>query len=94
MENNHEFKTAFCTRYEEMLVDSKEALEAWTKRREAVWDLGLRGKDYGGELIRLQANFAGAYARLEKHSRECVLCSFVKNLSKQNNKPYRESRIA
>ncbi len=30
MENNHEFKTAFCTRYEEMLVDSKESLEAWT----------------------------------------------------------------
>jgi hypothetical protein len=94
MENKYAFKTAFCTRYEEMLVESKNALETWTKRREAVWELGLRGKEYGGELIRLQADFAKAYAQLERHARECVLCSFVKNLSKQNHREYRESQIA
>jgi hypothetical protein len=73
------FKTAFCSRHEELLVDSKNALEAWTKRRDAVEDLRRKGKGVGDELIRLQATFAKAYEQLQRHTKECVLCAFVEN---------------
>jgi hypothetical protein len=70
----------FCGRYEELLADSQKALQAWSNRREQAWQMGLRGKELGGELIRLQANFAKCYAALQKHKRECALCEFVARL--------------
>jgi hypothetical protein len=70
------FKTAFCSKYEEMLGECQLALGAWAKRREEAWQLGLSGRELGAELMRLQADFAKSYARLQKHTRECVLCEF------------------
>jgi hypothetical protein len=79
------FKTSFCDKYEELLLVSKNALEVWANRREEAWQMGLRGKGLGGELVRLQADFAKSYAQLQKHTRECVMCQFVARIAEQNS---------
>ncbi|HTZ47457.1 MAG TPA: hypothetical protein VMH20_07690 [Verrucomicrobiae bacterium] len=75
------FKTSFCERYEELLMQSQDALETWSKRQGEIQELGLQGKAVGSELTRLQADFAKAYARLQRHTRECELCQLVSKLS-------------
>ena len=70
----------FCNRYEQLLTESQKALQIWANRREQAWQMGLRGKELGGELVRLQADFAKSYAALQKHKRECSLCEFVARL--------------
>lgn len=77
------FKTSFCEQYEELLVQSRQALETWSNRQQEILQLGLHGKDVGDELIRLQANFAKAYARLRQHVRDCPACEFVQELAKR-----------
>jgi hypothetical protein len=78
------FKTSFCEQYEQLLLQSRNALEIWSNRQNEILQLGLHGKEVGDELIRLQANFAKAYARLQRHIRSCSLCEFVNKLAKQN----------
>ena len=70
-------KTTFCDQYEKLLSVCQKALESWATRREQAWHMGLRGKELGGELIRLQANFAKAYAVLQQHTHECPLCELA-----------------
>ncbi|HTP67451.1 MAG TPA: hypothetical protein VMJ35_00970 [Dongiaceae bacterium] len=79
-----QFKTAFCPEYEELLVQSHECLEKWEALRQQAWNMGLRGRELGGDLIRLQSEFAKVYSTLQKHIRECRLCAFVANVGKQN----------
>jgi hypothetical protein len=83
-EGEASFKTAFCPEYEELLVRSHESLEKWDALRQEAWNMGLRSGQVGGELIRLQNEFAKSYAALSKHIRECRLCAFVANVGKQN----------
>jgi hypothetical protein len=78
------FKTSFCSKYEELLIECQNALEAWAKRREEAWQMGWHGKEIGGELVRLQAAFAKSYAVLQKHMRECPLCEFVSKVAEEN----------
>jgi hypothetical protein len=79
------FKTSlFCDEYEALLRRCQNALEKWTQRREEAWQMGLRGRALGGELVRLQADFAKSYAVLQKHVRECPLCEFVGRLANEN----------
>ncbi len=75
------FKTSFCDDYERLLTISQQALEAWSNRREQVYQLGLQNRDVGNELVRLQANFARAYAALQRHVHQCPLCQFVAKMS-------------
>ena len=70
------FRSSFCEQHDQLLARYQLALETWGKRREEAWHLGLRGKELNGELLRLQSEFAKAYALLHKHSRECLLCRF------------------
>ena len=79
-----QFKTAFCPEYEELLVRSHECLERWEALRQEAWNMGLRGRELGGELIRLQSEFARSFSTLQQHIRECKLCAFVANVGKQN----------
>ena len=79
------FKTSFCDKYEELLMKCQVALEKWTQRREEAWHMGLRGRALGGELVRLQADFARSYAVLQRHVRECPLCEFVEKLASENS---------
>jgi hypothetical protein len=82
-----DFKTSFCSKYEELLVECQNALEVWAKRREEAWQMGWHGKEIGGELVHLQATFAKSYAVLQKHTRECPLCEFVSKIAKDDPSP-------
>jgi hypothetical protein len=74
------FKTAVCTEYERLLHECQRALEAWRNRRDQVAKARLTGKQIGDELQMLQANYAKAYANLNKHDRHCELCQFVSRI--------------
>lgn len=71
------YKTAVCTEYEELLSDCVGALDKWKDRREEIVNRHLSGKEVGDELMRLQADYAKAYTRLERHKNNCALCRFV-----------------
>ena len=75
------FRSSFCEEHEQLLARYQLALETWGKRREEALQMGLRGKELNGELLRLQSEFAKSYALLHKHSRECLLCRFGGKMS-------------
>jgi hypothetical protein len=77
------FQTAFCNEYESLLHEchsAKETCSEWRTKMSVTADAHLN-REIGSELIRLQANYAKAYARLEQHQRECELCQFVTKMS-------------
>jgi hypothetical protein len=76
MDTELSFKTAVCTESERLRSLSQKALEIWRNRREEFTRFGLSGKIVADELLRLQANYAKAYSRLEKHGDDCELCLF------------------
>ncbi|HET6932786.1 MAG TPA: hypothetical protein VFI45_20845, partial [Candidatus Acidoferrum sp.] len=81
MESGLFYKTAFCSTYERLLCACVQSLDAWKNLREEIANSGLRRKEAGDELIRLQADYARAYSRLEKHKDSCELCRFVSKVS-------------
>lgn len=70
-------RTAACSDYERLLNECKNALYAWKNRREQIARFGLEGKRTGDELQRLQAEYARAYNRLERHAKSCAMCRFT-----------------
>jgi hypothetical protein len=84
MEGELSYKTAFCSNYERLLCVCVQSLNTWRDRREEVANSGLRSKEVGDELMRLQAEYAKAYSRLEKHIDNCELCHFVSKISGRN----------
>src|SRR4249920_3062347 len=74
------FKTAVCTEYDELLHNCQDALEIWRRRRDEAARGNLTGKQIGDELQKLQANYAKAYAALNRHDKECELCQFVSRI--------------
>ena len=81
MESGLFYKTAFCSTYERLLCACVQSLDVWRDLREDVANSSLGGKEAGDELIRLQADYAKAYSRLEKHKDSCELCHFVSKIS-------------
>jgi len=81
-------REVFCTEYEGMLDECQNALTTWSTRREESWRMGLRGRELGAELVRLQANFAKAYARLQKHIHECPVCAYVSTSPNVSQTPF------
>jgi hypothetical protein len=77
MESGLFYKTAFCSTYERLLCASVQSLEAWRNLREEIASSGSKRKEAADELIRLQADYANAYSRLEKHRDNCELCRFI-----------------
>jgi hypothetical protein len=75
------YKTAVCTEYERLLFVCVKSLDSWRNRREEIANLGLKGKEVGDELLRLQADYAKTHSRLEKHEDNCELCQFVSKIS-------------
>ena len=84
MEGELFYKTAFCSNYERLLCVCVQSLNAWRNLREEIADSSLTSKEEGDELIRLQADYAKAYSRLEKHKDNCELCHFVSKISGRN----------
>jgi hypothetical protein len=78
------FKTAVCTDYENLLFACQEALESWRNRREEIASTGFASRKTSDELLRLQANYARAYSRLEAHEEHCELCRFVSRIGGRN----------
>jgi hypothetical protein len=74
------FKTAVCTEYAQLLHECQRVLERWRRRRDQVAEAHLTGKRIGDELQRLQANYAKAYSRLDRHHKECEHCRFVSKI--------------
>jgi hypothetical protein len=72
---------SFCRQHDQLLSQYQTALEAWATLCEEGWHSGFRGEEFSGELMRLQSEFASSYARLHKHSRDCLLCLLGKKLS-------------
>ena len=77
MNNEMIFPNTMCSGYEDLLRESQQALVAWRERSEEVSRFGLQGKEIGDELQKLQAGYARAYNRLERHGKSCVLCQFT-----------------
>jgi hypothetical protein len=80
----HSFRTAICTDYENLLFACHKALVSWQTAREELATNGLSGKKKSDELLRLQADYARAYARLESHEDKCELCRFVSKIGGRN----------
>ena len=76
------FRTAICSDYESLLKECQRAMHAWKERREEIARTGLRGKQAGDELQKLQAEYARAYNRLERHAKSCAVCRFTSELGK------------
>jgi hypothetical protein len=84
MKPESSFKTAVCSDYENLLFACQRALESWRKRREEVATLGFADRKASEELLRLQADYARAYSRLESHEDKCELCRFVSKIGGRN----------
>src|SRR5467141_5471047 len=73
-------RTTVCREYQRLLEDCQGALEIWDEYRAEVCESRLFGKEAGDELLRLQAKYARAYAVLQRHSQDCLVCQLVSNM--------------
>ncbi len=72
--------TTICNQYERLLEECESALEIWDEHRAEFCESRLVGREAGDELLRLQAKFARAYAVLQRHSQDCLLCQLASNM--------------
>ena len=79
MTQDIQMRTAGCPDYQRLLQECQNALMAWKNRSEEITYFGLQGKAAGDGLQRLQAEYARAYNRLERHANSCCACSFPAN---------------
>ena len=66
-----------CSEYQRLLEESQRALEIWNEVRAEVCQSRLNGKEAGDELLRLQAKYARAYAKEQRHVHNCYVCQLV-----------------
>ncbi len=88
--------TAVCSKYQRLLEESQSALEVWKEQRSENCQSPLIGKEAVDKLLRLQANFARAYAVLQRHARNCLRCQLVSRIegcdSESNSDALSDSR--
>jgi hypothetical protein len=65
---------AACSDYQRLLEESQSARDIWNEHRDEICRSRLIGKETGDELLRLQANYARAYALWQKHVNTCLQC--------------------
>ncbi len=87
MNSERSYQSSFCNDYDALLHECENAQRIWSEWRDEMNSLGAHrlNKQVSDELLRLQARFAKAYARLEKHTHECELCQFVARLSEERS---------
>jgi hypothetical protein len=73
-------ETAVCTEQQRLSAECQRTLQIWKDRRAEFCQLHFSGKEAGDELLRLQANYARAYAVLRNHARNCSLCQLVSRM--------------
>jgi hypothetical protein len=79
-------QNTLCNQYDALLHECENAQRTWSEWREEMNSISFAhrmNKDVSDELLRLQAKFAKAYARLEKHNRECELCQFAARIAEE-----------
>jgi len=86
MSETSTIRTASCSGYERLLEECKSALLAWKTKREEFIRCGPRSRGAGDELQRLQAEYARAYNRLERHAKNCQLCHFHTETEKEDQR--------
>jgi len=79
MNQDIQMRTAGCPDYQRLLQECQNALMAWKNRGEEISFFSLQGKAAGDSLQRLQAEYARAYSRLERHADSCRFCRFRAN---------------
>ena len=77
MNKHHSVITTACSEYQRLLEASQRALEIWNEQRAENCRSRVTGKETGDKLLRLQANFARAYAILQYHAQNCLHCQLV-----------------
>jgi hypothetical protein len=82
MNHDIQMRTAGCPDYQRLLLDCQSALLAWKTRSDEMTSFGLQGKTAGDGLQRLQAEYARAYNRLERHVASCRMCNFPADFAK------------
>jgi hypothetical protein len=85
MDSEPSFRTAICSDYEKLLFACQRSLEIWRERKDEVASQGFISKQTADELVRLQANYARAYSRLESHDGHCELCCFVARIGRRES---------
>jgi hypothetical protein len=90
-------KTTACSEYQRLLEESQRALEIWNEQRSENCQSRVIGKEAVDKLLRLQANFARAYAVLQRHARNCLRCQLVSRIegcdSESNSDALSDSRL-
>ena len=73
-------RTTVCREYQRLLEDCQSALELWDGHRAEVCESRFIRKEAGDQLLRLQAKYARAYAVMQRHSEDCLLCQLVSRM--------------
>jgi hypothetical protein len=84
MNSRIDFQTGFCREYEALLhrcEESREACSQWRADMNFSSSAHQFKKEIADELLRLQAKYAKAYARLEGHYKQCSRCQFLQRSS-------------
>jgi hypothetical protein len=74
-------QAAVCATFEGLLAECERARKDWSEQREAIFQLGLRGKEMDDQLRCLQARFAKSYALVRNHLCDCELCKSSRGAS-------------
>ena len=77
MSHQQYLKSGVCENYQTILEECGKALATWDGYRTRVTQSGRAGKEEGNEIFRLQAKYARAYAALQNHLHDCVLCRLI-----------------
>ena len=77
MSHQQYLKSGVCENYQTILEECGKALATWDGYRARVTQSGRAGKEEGNEIFRLQAKYARAYAALQNHLHDCVLCRLI-----------------
>lgn len=70
-------KSGICEKYQTLLEECGKARAMWDRCLARVAQTGQAGKEEGDEIFRLQAKYARAYAALQNHLHDCVLCRLI-----------------
>ena len=70
-----------CSEYQKLLEESAGARGTWSKLQAEMSCTPLVPKERVDQLLRLQAKYAKAYSRLQKHVYTCDRCRSVSKIA-------------
>jgi hypothetical protein len=78
-------ETAICSGHQRLTEECQRALETWDEHRAEFRRAGPIGQEAGDELLRLQAKYARAYAVLQRHVHDCLLCQLAQGVEERHS---------